>query len=118
MPITSELQNVRELKEVGFTDRQAEKLAEMHERSQTQGFEKFVEVLERGLGDLRNEMKLEMKLMEARLDARIEGLRLEMHQTLNVMLQAQNAMLLKIFGMFVGVISLAVAIIKLFPNLR
>lgn len=99
MPITSELQNTRELREAGFSQQQAEKLAELFERSQAQGFEKFAEVLQRELGEVRSELREEIK-----------DLRIELHQTL-------RDQLLKIVGVMVGVGGLAVAIIKLFPNL-
>jgi len=102
MPITTELQNMRELKQVGFSDPQAEKLAELFERSQSQGFEKFSEILDRKLGEM--ESRLELKL-----GGRIDGLRAELYKAL-------HDQLIKIFALVVGVVSLAVAIIKLFPN--
>ncbi len=103
MPITTELQNIRELKEAGFTEQQAEKLAEIFERSQQQGFEKFVEVLDQRLGEMEARLN-------AKFDSKIDGLRVEMYK-------AMNDQLMKMFALMVGVVSLAVAIIKLFPDL-
>ncbi|MEE8397074.1 MAG: hypothetical protein V3S29_13540, partial [bacterium] len=60
MPITTELQNTRELKEAGFSDQQAEKLAELFERSAQQGFEKFTETLVGEFERFRNEMRSEV----------------------------------------------------------
>ena len=134
MPITTELQNVRELKEVGFTEKQADKLAELFERSLSQGFEKFAELLDRRLVALEARLvalearmaALEARMvameerlvarmvameerLEARIDARSEGVRTEFYK-------AAHDNLMKIFALVVGTVSLAVAIIKLFPN--
>ncbi|MCH7479209.1 MAG: hypothetical protein IIA14_14060 [SAR324 cluster bacterium] len=89
----------------------------MFERSVQQGFEKFAEVLENGLKDIRSEIALvrsEMREMEARLEGRLIG-RIESARA--DLLKSQNEMLFKMFGIVVGVVSLAVAVIKLFPNL-
>ena len=120
IPITTELQNVRELKEAGFNDRQAEKLAELLERSVQQGFEKFVEVLDRNMAEVRQEFALlrsEMAQMESRLNARIDAMVAKIEAVRAALYKAHSELLLKIVATFVGVVSLAVAIIKLFPNL-
>ena len=120
MPITTELHNVRELKEAGFNDRQAEKLAELLERSIQQGFEKFVEVLDRNMVEVRQEFALlrsEMAQMESRLNARIDAMDGKIESVRAELYKAHSELLLKIVATFVGVVSLAVAIIKLFPNL-
>jgi hypothetical protein len=114
--ITSELRNVRELKEVGFTEKQAEKLAELFERSQSQGFEKFAEMMAAMEGRLDARfaaVEARMTAMEERLtlrlDGKIDSLRAELYKAL-------HDQLLKMFALVVGVVSLAVAIIKLFPD--
>ena len=107
MPITSELQNTRELREVGFTQQQAEKLAELFERSQAQGFEKFAEVLQKELAEMRSEVRGEI----AQLRGEIKDLRVELHASL-------RDQLLKMVGIMVGLLGLAVAIIKLFPSVQ
>ena len=116
MPITSELENRRKLKAVGFTDAQSEVLVEVIERSVQQGFDRFVEVFERGIGELRHEMarmeaRLETRLvaLDGKLDARIESVRAELHSSL-------RDQMLKFVTILISVIGLAVAIIKLFPN--
>jgi SMC interacting uncharacterized protein involved in chromosome segregation len=77
MPITSELDNRRKFKAAGFTDEQSEVLVEVIERSVQQGFEKFAEVLERSLSELRGEMNnrfssLEERMERMRADVRVE----------------------------------------------
>jgi flagellar biosynthesis/type III secretory pathway protein FliH len=109
MPITSELQNVRELKEVGFSEKQAEKLAELFERSQSQGFEKFAELLDRRLGEMEARFNARLDAFEARVDSKFESQRAEFYKALH-----DNN--LKLMAAVIAVVSLATAIIKLFPN--
>jgi hypothetical protein len=114
MPITSELENTRRLKAVGFTDEQAETLAEVIEGAQKQGFERFAEVLERGLGEIRHEMaEMELRL-EAKLstmEGKVESVRSELHSSL----RDQFA---KVVMIIIGALGVAVALIKLLPDWR
>lgn len=109
MPITSELHNVQKLRDVGFTQQQAETLATVIESAQQQGFEKFAAVLEQGLVGVRNDLaaglasvRNEMALLESRLETRIES-----------SLRDQT---FKMIAVFVALLSVAVAVIKLFPG--
>ncbi len=120
MPITNGLENSRKLRETGFTQQQAEVPAEIIEHAQQQGFDRFSEILERGLARVSNEIALlasrfealegRFDALESRMDSKIEGLRAELHSSL-------RDQLLKFVTILVAVVSLAVAVIKLFPDL-
>ncbi len=113
MPITNGLENSRKLRETGFTQQQAEVPAEIIEHAQQQGFDRFSEILERGLAQVSNEIALlasRFEALESRMDSKIEGLRAELHSSL-------RDQLLKFVAILVAVVSLAVAVIKLFPDL-
>ena len=112
MPITTELQNLRELKDVGFSEPQAEKLAELFERSQNQGFEKFAELLDRRF----SELEARLSAFESRIDAKFAGVDGKFEVLRAEFYKALHDNLMKTFAFVVGVVSLAVAIIKLFPN--
>lgn len=99
MPITSELHNTRRLRDAGFSQEQAEILAELLEDSQQQGFEKFAEVLTLELGKVRHE-----------LNGEIKDLRAEMHASM-------KDLAVKLMTLVVAVVTVAVAVIKLFPDL-
>ena len=129
MPITTELQNAQKLRDAGFTQQQAETLAEIVENGQQQGFERFAETLEKGLTGIRNEIAaLESRLdtrfvaLEGRLETlketlngRIDSVRGDLRAELHASLRDQ---MLKFVAILVAALSLAVAIIKLFPNLN
>ncbi len=106
-------------------------MAEIIEHAQQQGFDRFSEILERGLAQVSNEIGLlasrfealegrcdafesrmdsKMGALESRMDSKIEGLRAELHSSL-------RDQLLKFVTILVAVVSLAVAVIKLFPDL-
>ena len=131
MPITNGLENSRKLRETGFTQQQSEVLAEIIEHAQQQGFDRFSEILERGLAQVSNEIALlasrfealksrvdskigalesRFGVLESRVDSKIEGLGAELHSSL-------RDQLLKFVTILVAVVSLAVAVIKLFPDL-
>lgn len=109
MPITSELDNRRKFKAAGFSDQQAEVPVETLERSVQQGFERFVEVFDRGLSDLRTEMNARFASLEQRVDLGRAELRAELHSSL-------RDQMLKFITILMGVAGVAVAVIKLFPN--
>lgn len=78
-----------------------------------QGFDRFSEILERGLAQVSNEIALlasRFEALEHRVDSMIEGLRAELHSSL-------RDQLLKFVTILVAVVSLSVAVIKLFPDL-
>ncbi|MEE8554583.1 MAG: hypothetical protein V3T00_01890 [bacterium] len=118
MPITPELDNSRRLKAVGFTVEQAETLTEIIEGAQRQGFERFSEVLERSFSAFRNEMNQRFGQLDSafvQLDSKLDTVRAELRAELHSGLRDQ---MLKFIGIMAMMISLAVAIIKLFPNVQ
>ena len=90
MPITEELKNVKKFESVGFSHEQAEALAETIEQAQVNGQEGLKEFI-------RNEFKQDIKDL---------GIRLA---------YAMKDQLIKIFGIVVGTVGIAVTILKLFP---
>lgn len=85
-----------------------------------QRFEKFVVVLDRNTAQVHQEFALlrsERAQMESRLNARIDAMDGKIEAVRAELYKAHSELLLKIVATFVGVVSLAVAIIKLFPNL-
>ena len=86
MPITEELKNVKKFESVGFSHEQAEALAESLEQAQANGHENLKDFIRNELNSLRTEMAI-----------------------------SQKDLLMKIFGIVVGTVGLAVTILKLFP---
>jgi len=90
MPITRELENLEKLESVGFNHEQAKILAEVIERSHVDSQESLKEFI-------HNELNTE-----------ISNLRIEISREL-------KDLLIKIFGIIVGTVGIAVTILKLFP---
>ena len=104
MPRTSELDNLKKLESAGFSHEQAETLADVIEKSHVDSQESLKEFI-------RNEnTKLENKLSNRinGLDKEISTLRVEISREL-------KDLLIKIFGIVVGTVGIAVTILKLFP---
>ena len=59
--------------------------------------------------DLKEFFRAELALLESRLEAKLEGLRADFHHSL-------HDQLLKFVMVLIAALSVAVAIIKLFPN--
>ena len=89
MPITEELKNLKKFESVGFTHEQAEALAETIEQAQATSQEDLKSFI-------RNEFDSKLNSLEARLMA------------------SQKDLLIKIFGIIVGTVGIAVTILKLF----
>ena len=89
-PITSELDNLRKLESVGFNHEQAETLTDVIEKSHVDSHESLKEFI-------HNELTRE-----------ISGLRAEISRDL-------KDLLIKLFGIIVGTVGIAVTILKLFP---
>ena len=97
MPITAELENVKRFESVGFTHEQAEILAEVHESTAESHDKSLKEYLDRkfesvdaGIGSSEQRLKTEIA-------------------------KSNSDLLIKIFGIVAGSLSIAVAILKLFP---
>lgn len=98
MPITDTLKTAEEFRQVGFSDEQAGLLSvKLEETAQAQS------------EDLKQFIRSQFSLQGARIDARLEGLRADFQTSL-------RDQLLKFITIMVGLISLAVVVIKLFPN--
>ncbi|KKR97384.1 MAG: hypothetical protein UU48_C0017G0020 [Candidatus Uhrbacteria bacterium GW2011_GWF2_41_16] len=90
MSITRELENLKKLESVGFSHEQAETLADVIEKSHVDSQKSLKEFIH---NELHNE---------------INNLRVEISREL-------KDMLIKIFGIIVGTVGVAVTILKLFP---
>lgn len=101
MPITEELRNIKKFESVGFTHEQAEVLTESIEEAVTNGHERLKDFIHQEINGLRNELKQE-----------INGLRNELKAEIAV---SSKDLLVKIFGIIVGTVGVAVTILKLFP---
>lgn len=110
MPITNPLQTAQRPEALGFPPRQAQGLAEILEeaiQANNQGLKEFIRAENE---NLHAEMKTDMETLRAEFKMDIERLRAEMHAALREQLMR--------FGTIVwGLVTVAVAIIKLFPNL-
>ena len=141
MPITEELNNIRKLESVGFSHEQAETLADVIEKAQVDGQESLKEFIhnenktlrnefDTKISGIRNELSNEIKDIRNELGNEIKGFRNELkllitekNNELNDkigglevrMVTSQKDMLIKIFGIIVGTVGIAVTILKLFP---
>ena len=97
MPITEELKNVKKFESVGFTHEQSEALAESLEQAQVNGQESLKEFIRIELRGIHNEINAS----ELRIKAELAN--------------SQKDLLIKIFGIIVGTVGIAVTILKLFP---
>ena len=102
MPITDTLKNAEDFRRTGFTEEQSNLLAN-----------KLEEVVQANNEDLKGFIRQEFKSFEIRMDARFSELRAEFHESL-------KDLTIKILGVTIGVTigaaTVAVAVIKLFPN--
>ncbi len=111
-PITSELDNLKKLEAVGASHELAETLAEIIEKSHVDSHESLKEFihneLTREISGLDAKLTKEISGIETRLTREISGLRAEISRDL-------KDLLIKIFGIIVGTVGIAVTILKLFP---
>lgn len=104
MPITRELDNLKKLESVGFSHEQAETLADVIEKSHVDSQESLKEFIHNEISNLRSEMKI--------LHSEMKSLRSDIICEMNKELKD---LLIKIFGIIVGTVGIAVTILKLFP---
>jgi hypothetical protein len=127
MPITQERQTIQDLRGVGFTEEQALLLAAKFEGAAQATSEDLKAFMDRRFSEIDARFEQFEARIEARIEARFE--RFEGHmETRFAQMEARMAemnahfehslrvQLATILSAFVGVITLAVAIIKLFPN--
>ncbi len=112
MPITSELDNLKKLEAVGFDHKQAETLADVIEKSHVESQEGLKEFfrseLSKQIGGLDSKLSKEISNLDSKLNNEISNLRVEISREL-------KDLLIKIFGIIVGTVGIAVTILKLFP---
>ena len=109
MPITQERQTIQDMRAAGFSEEQALLLAAKFEataQATSQDLKSFISAENERL---RAELRADMKQLRADLDVRFAGQEARFERALRVQVAA-------ILTAIVGVTTLAVAIIKLFPN--
>jgi len=129
MPITQERQTMQDLRAAGFSQQQAEVLAAKLEATAQATQQDLKDFIRQELGtrfaeadakfaQFRQEVKAEfaqvrqeMKTAFAQTDVKLAELRTEMHAS-------QKDLAFKLIATLVAAISLAVAIIKLFPGVH
>ena len=111
MPITEELKNVKKFESAGFTHEQAEALAETIEQAQVQGQEGLKEFI-------HNEFEKQNKNIDNKFSA-FDSKFISFDSKLNALearlMTSQKDLIIKIFGIIVGTVGVAVTILKLFP---
>lgn len=95
--ITEELKNVKKFESVGFSHEQAETLAETLEEAQASGQENLKEFIRNEFDKQTKDFVIKLHSLEAKIMA------------------SQKDMLIKIFGIVAGCITVAITILKLFP---
>ena len=100
MPITKELKNLKKFESVGFSHEQSEALADVIEESHADSHESLKEFI-------RDELEKQIGASENRLSKQINALEVRL-------MISQKDLLIKIFGIIVGTIGVAVTILKLF----
>lgn len=112
MPITRELENLEKFESAGFNHEQAKTLADVIEKSHVESQDDLKEFF-------RNELSKQITGLDNKLSNKISGLDSKLSKeisSLEVRLMAsQKDMLIKILGIVVGTVGMAVTILKLFP---
>ena len=98
MPVTDTLKTAADLKLAGFPDNQAKVLAEKFEETATAVSE-----------DLKSFISRELKELRLEMDRKLSDIRVELHSSM-------RDQTFKLMAILIAALSLAVAIIKLFPN--
>ena len=113
MPITDTLQNARRLESKGIRPEAAQEISSIVEEAAQAGQQDLKDFIRDGLASLENNL-------ESRLGARIEAARAETKENyLSLKVEMHSLardQLLKFIAVLIMSLTLAVAIIKLFPN--
>jgi len=129
MPITEELNNIKTLESVGFDHKQAEALTGIIEKAQVDGYENLKEFIHNEINSLHNEinsLRNDHNRKFDSIDNRFDGIDIKFSSidtkfdSLRNELKAEIAntskdLLIKLFGIIVGTVGMAVTILKLFP---
>ena len=138
MPITQERQTMQELRAAGFSEQQAEVLAEKLEAAaqatqqdlkdfirqelntrfaeSDNKFAQFRQEVKAEFAQFRQEVKAEFAQVRLEMNTRFGGTELKIAELRTEMHATQKDLAFKLIATIVAVVSLAVAIIKLFPN--
>ncbi|MFQ5688440.1 MAG: hypothetical protein ACE5GV_17470 [Candidatus Scalindua sp.] len=115
MPITRELDNLKKLESVGFSHEQAETLADVIEKSHIDSQESLKEFIHNENTKLETKLSDKINGLESKLSNKINGLDKEISSLRVEISKELKDLLIKIFGIVVGTVGLAVTILKLFP---
>ena len=126
MPITRELDNLKKLESVGFSHEQAETLADVIEKSHVDSQESLKEFIHNEISGIHKEFDSKISGLRSELGNEISDLRSEMKSLRSEMKSLRSDiicemnkelkdLLIKIFGIIVGTVGIAVTILKLFP---
>jgi len=145
MSITQELENINDLESVGFDHKQAKVLTKIIEQSHVDSHESLKEFirseLDSKINGLRNDLNSRINGLHNDLDSKIDGLCNDLDSKVGglrndldskvgglrndlmseikdlkvYIAESQKDLLIKLFGIIVGTVGLAVTILKLFP---
>ena len=126
MPITRELDNLKKLESVGFSHEQAETLADVIEKSHVDSQESLKEFIHNEIRGIYKELDSKISGLRSELGNEISDLRSEVKSLRSEMKSLRSDiicemnkelkdLLIKIFGIIVGTVGIAVTILKLFP---
>ena len=116
MPITDTLRTAEQLRRVGFTEEQAILLSAKYEETAQALGQDLKEFIREQNSTLRTEIRADSQALRAEFDTFQMEMRSE-HNALRAELHsAMRDQLMKFIAVMAMIISLAVAIIKLFPN--
>jgi hypothetical protein len=115
MPLTSELDNLKKLESAGFSHEQAETLADVIEKSHVDSQESLKEFIRNENTRLENKLGNRINGLDDKLSNRINGLDKEISSLRVEISRELKDLLIKIFGIVVGTVGIAVTILKLFP---
>ena len=125
MPITKELKNVKKYESAGFTHEQAETLAETIEESHVDSQESLKDFIRNELKGISNELDAKITGISNELEKQTKDFDLKLGAIDNKLSQqisdlavnmatSQKDLLIKLFGIIVGTVGVAVTILKLF----
>ena len=107
MPITDGLKNVKKFESVGFTHEQAETLAETIEQAQAASQEDLKDFIRSELAKQTEYFESKFIIQQKDFDSKLNSLEARL-------MASQKDLLIKIFGIIVGTVGIAVTILKLF----
>lgn len=107
MPITDGLKNVKKFESVGFTHEQAETLAETIEQAQAASQDDLKDFIRNEFEILSKDFDSKFIIQQKDFDSKLSSLEARL-------MASQKDLLIKIFGIIVGTVGIAVTILKLF----